>query len=85
MGAPSVGPSTKAGTRYFFRQRLNDQEISALYRQDAANGAPRLLIDPNELSSDRTITLSDIHPSCDGSFLAYRLSSYREVPACRST
>src|SRR5678810_942351 len=29
--APSIGPITKAGTRYFFRQRLKGQEISALY------------------------------------------------------
>ena len=74
MRAPSIGPITKAGTRYFFRQRSNDQEISALYCKDAANGASRLLIDPNELSSDHTITLADIHPSCDGSLIAYRLS-----------
>jgi prolyl oligopeptidase len=74
MGAPSIGPITKAGTRYFFRQRSTDQEISALYCKDESNGAPRLLIDPNELSSDHTITLADIHPSCDGSLIAYRLS-----------
>jgi len=74
MFAPFIGPITKAGTRYFFRQRLNDQEISTLYCKDAANGAPRLLIDPNEVSSDHTISLADTHPSCDGSLLAYRLS-----------
>ena len=64
---------TKAGSRYFFRQRFEDQELSALYCQDAPHGTPRLLLDPNELSSDGTIMLADTHPSCDGSLIAYRL------------
>jgi prolyl oligopeptidase len=34
-----------------------------------------VLVDPNELSSDSTITLADTHPSRDGSLVAYRLSS----------
>jgi prolyl oligopeptidase len=65
---------TQAGPRYFFRQRFKDQELSALYCQDGMQGAPRLLLDPSELSSDRTITLADTHPSPDGSLIAYRLS-----------
>ncbi len=71
---PAMGTITKVGNRYFFRQRLKDQELAALYCQDAPHGAPRLLLDPNELSSDRTITLADTHPSRDGSLIAYRLS-----------
>ena len=74
MRTPAMGTITKAGKRYFFRQRFEDQEISALYCQDEPHGAPRLLLDPNELSSDRTITLADTHPSRDGSLIAYRLS-----------
>ena len=75
MRTPSTGTITKAGKRYFFQQRLADQELAALYCQDSPNDAPRLLLDPNELSSDRTITLADTHPSRDGSLIAYRLSS----------
>jgi prolyl oligopeptidase len=74
MRAPVMRGITKAGPRYFFRQRFEDQELSALYCQDAPHEAPRLLLDPNELSSDRTITLMDTHPSPDGSLIAYRLS-----------
>src|SRR2546426_879216 len=74
MRTPPMGNITKAGKRYFFRQRFQDQELAALYCQDAPDGAPRLLLDPNKLSSDCTITLSDTHPSCDGSLIAYRLS-----------
>jgi prolyl oligopeptidase len=68
-----MGNVTKAGNRYFFRQRFADQELSALYFQDTS--APRLLIDPSELSPDGTITLADTHPSPDGSLVAYRLST----------
>lgn len=73
MRRPAKGTITKVGKRYFFRQRLDDQELSALYYHDAPHGIPRLLLDPNELSSDGTITLEDIHPSRDGSLIAYRL------------
>jgi prolyl oligopeptidase len=75
MRQPDIRGITKAGPRYFFRQRLGHQELSALYCQDAPHAAPRLLLDPNELSSERTITLADTHPSCDGSLIAYRLST----------
>ncbi len=74
MRTHAMGTITKAGKRYFFRQRFEDQQLSALYCQDAPHGALRLLLDPSELSSDRTITLADTHPSPDGSLIAYRLS-----------
>ncbi|HJP93661.1 MAG TPA: prolyl oligopeptidase family serine peptidase [Pyrinomonadaceae bacterium] len=70
----SITDITKAGKRYFFRQRFADQELSALYCQDESHGAPRLLLDPNTLSSGHTVTLADVHPSRDGSLIAYRLS-----------
>lgn len=75
MRTHAIGTVTKCGKRYFIRQRLKDKELSALYYQDALHGAPQLLFDPNELSSDGTITLEDIHPSRDGSLIAYRLST----------
>jgi prolyl oligopeptidase len=74
MRAPTLDSITKAGSRYFLRQRFDDQELSAIYCQDTPQGALRLLLDPNDLSSDHTITLADTHPSTDGSLIAYRLS-----------
>ena len=71
---PTLGGVIKAGLRCFFRQRLNGQELSALYCLDEPNATARLLLDPNELSSDRSITLADVYPSPDGSMIAYRLS-----------
>src|SRR5688572_6951196 len=75
LRTPAIGNIVKAGKRYFFQQRLKDQELASLYYQDALHSEPRLLLDPSELSSDRTITLADSHPSRDGSLIAYRLSS----------
>src|SRR5437879_5402273 len=46
MRTSAMGTITKAGKRYFFRQRFEDQELSALYCQDAPHGVPRLLVDP---------------------------------------
>lgn len=74
MDASTFGAIAKAGTRYFFRQRLNGRQLSALYCRDAPNGEARLLLDPIDLSSEGTTTIADIHPSCDGLLLAYRLS-----------
>jgi prolyl oligopeptidase len=76
MRAPAMGNITKARKRSFFLQRSKDQELAALYCHDELHSAPRLLLDPNELSSDRTITLADTHPSPDGSRVAYRLSEF---------
>lgn len=74
LRTPTSGNIVKAGKRYFFRQRSENQELPALYCRDTRRGASRCLVDPNELNPGATTTLADIHPSCDGSFLAYRLS-----------
>jgi len=71
----AIGNITKAGRRYFFLQRFQNQELVALYWQDGPHGTPRLLLDPRELSPEGTVALADTHPSGDGSLIAYRLSS----------
>lgn len=75
LRTPAIGNVVKAGKRYFFQQRLKDQELASLYCQDEQHGEPRLLLDPGELSSDGTVTVGDSHPSRDGSLIAYRLSA----------
>jgi prolyl oligopeptidase len=74
LRTPASGNIVKAGRRYFFRQRQEDEELAAHYCYDTLHGAPRCLLDPNELDPDGRITLADTHPSWDGSLLAYRLS-----------
>jgi prolyl oligopeptidase len=75
MRAPATGAFIKAGTRNFFRQRVDGRELPALFCRDEPHGAARLLIDPNKFSADQSVALADVHPSRDGSLIAYRLSS----------
>ena len=65
----------KEGDRYFFFQNTGLQNQSILYAQDRRNAAPRVLLDPNVLSPDGTVALSNVSASSDGQYLAYSLST----------
>ncbi len=65
----------KEGGRYFFFQNTGLQNQSVLYVQDGRNATPRVLLDPNLLSSDGTVALSDQAASDDGHYLAYSIST----------
>jgi prolyl oligopeptidase len=69
------GVPFKRGGRYFFTRNDGLQNQGVLYWLDALNGEPRLLLDPNTLSSDGTIALSTYAVSKDGQYLAYSLAS----------
>ncbi len=62
------------GGRVFFRRNDGLQNQSVLFVADSASANPRLLLDPNTLSSDGTIALAGFVPSGDGKRLAYGLS-----------
>jgi prolyl oligopeptidase len=62
------------GDRYFYRHNAGLQNQSALYWMPALDAAPRLLLDPNQLSADGTVALAHSVPSEDGKLLAYGLS-----------
>jgi prolyl oligopeptidase len=65
---------TPRGGRYFYQRREGDQDQPVLYVRDGQTGAPRVLIDPNKLSSDGTTALDWWYPSPDGKLLAYGTS-----------
>ncbi|HEU4747848.1 MAG TPA: hypothetical protein VFS56_05055, partial [Gemmatimonadaceae bacterium] len=65
----------KEGNRYFFFQNSGLQNQSILYVQDRRNAPPRVLLDPNILSADGTVALSNVSASSDGRYLAYSLST----------
>ena len=65
----------KQGGRYFYSKNDGLQNQSVLYVADSLNTAPRVLLDPNKLSSDGTVALSGYRLSEDGNLMAYGLST----------
>ncbi len=70
-------PVIRRGARWFQRRLLRpdaDQPVVAVLA--SPTGAPRVLVDPNELSAQRgaMVALVDMWPSPDGRFLAYAVA-----------
>ena len=65
----------KENDRYFYFQNTGLQNQSVLFVQDGRDGRPRVLLDPNVLSSDGTVALSETSASNDAHYLAYALST----------
>jgi len=67
-------PSLQGG-RYFFTRNDGLQNQSVLYVADRLDAEPRVLLDPNRLSTNGTVALKGSVVSEDGKYLAYGLSS----------
>ena len=64
----------KRGGRYFYSRNDGLQNQNAVYVVDRLDGQPRLLLDPNTLSTDGTIALTNWVSSEDGRLLTYGLA-----------
>ncbi|HLN81711.1 MAG TPA: prolyl oligopeptidase family serine peptidase [Thermoanaerobaculia bacterium] len=71
---PKIGIPEKKGGRYFFFKNAGLQNQSVYYVQEGPNGEPRVLIDPNTMSPDGTVALTNTSPSKDGRLLGYAVS-----------
>ena len=71
---PKFGLPQKRHGRLFFTKNDGLQNQSVLYVIDAEGGSPRVLIDPNTLSSEGTVAVTQITPSDDGSLLGYGIA-----------
>jgi prolyl oligopeptidase len=60
--------------RYFYTKREGKQNQPILYVRDGLHGKDRVLVDPNTLAQDGTISLDWWFPSRDGGLLAHGLS-----------
>ncbi len=68
-------PPFREASRYFFTRNSGLQNQSVLLVQDSLDGAPRVLLDPNALSSNGTVSLAGYAVSHDGNLLAYGTSA----------
>ncbi|MCB1183915.1 prolyl oligopeptidase family serine peptidase [bacterium] len=68
-----TAPFREGGRTFYYRNDgLQNQYV--LYVQDAPAAAPRVLLDPNTLSDDGTVSLGGISVSRDGKWLAWATS-----------
>ena len=71
---PRTGLPLDLAGQLFYRRNEGLQKQAPLYARAAANAAAKLLLDPNMLSADGSISLAEWRPSPDGRYLAYALS-----------
>ncbi|MGB2616624.1 MAG: hypothetical protein WBC57_05485, partial [Candidatus Acidiferrales bacterium] len=63
----------KAGTRYFFRKRLPDQEQPCIYMREGAEGEDQLLLDPADRKTGKYTAVKPLRVSPDGRLLLYEV------------
>jgi prolyl oligopeptidase len=69
------GIPAKHGTRWFYTRNSGLQNQSVLYVAEALDAEPKVLLDPNGLSKDGTVSLTVTSISDDGQWLAYGTST----------
>jgi prolyl oligopeptidase len=67
-----LGVPIRRGARYFFARRRASQEKAVVCWRDGADGAERVLLDPNAWSADGSASLGDWSVSWDGTRIAYQ-------------
>ncbi|MDB6020991.1 MAG: serine protease, family peptidase [Pedosphaera sp.] len=68
------GVPMKQGSRYFLTHNNGLQNQAELYTMTALDAEPTLLLDPNTLSADGTVSLAGYRISDDGNLMAYALA-----------
>lgn len=62
---------SRQGTRYVFSKNDGLQNQAVMYVQESLDAEPRVLIDPNKLSTDGTVAMAGVSFTEDGNFMAY--------------
>ncbi|KAJ6708660.1 PROLYL ENDOPEPTIDASE [Salix koriyanagi] len=74
---PRYGAPFKRGNKYFYFHNTGLQAQNVLYVQDSLEEEPEVLLDPNGLSEDGTVSLNNnaLSVSEDAKYLAYGIST----------
>ncbi|KAI3750731.1 hypothetical protein L2E82_21498 [Cichorium intybus] len=72
---PKFGAPFREADKYFYFYNSGLQPQKVLYMQDSLDGEAEVLLDPNGLSEDGTVSLNTYAVSEDAKYLAYALSS----------
>ncbi len=70
----TMTPPIRRGKRFFYFRRHHDKEKAVAYWREGEHGPEKVLIDPNTLSKDGSISLKGIFPNFQGTKVAYLLS-----------
>lgn len=65
---------SKHGSYYVYSKNDGLQEQNVIYAQTGLDAAPEVLLDPNKLSSDGSVSLGGLEISHDNKYLAYGIS-----------
>ncbi len=68
----SVSAPQHRGSRYFFTRRHSNKEKGVVYWREGADGAEKVLFDPNTWSADGSAALGGWQVSWDGTRVAYQ-------------
>ena len=68
------GTPFKRGNRYYYFKNDGLQNQSVMYVQDDLEAEPKVFLDPNQFSSDGTVSLATASFTKDGSMIAYAIS-----------
>jgi len=71
---PKTGVPVREGGRLFYTRNSGLEKQAPIYVRDTLTSPSRMLLDPNVLSQDGSLSLSQWKPSPDGRLLAYTLS-----------
>lgn len=71
---PKYGSPFKKNGKYYFFKNDGLQNQSVLYQQSSLTAEPQVLLDPNKLSTDGTVALSDVSFSNNGKYMAYSIA-----------
>ncbi|KAH8246746.1 hypothetical protein KR038_004450 [Drosophila bunnanda] len=71
---PKYGSPMRYGDYYYYYKNTGLQNQSVLYQQKSLDGESKVFLDPNTLSDDGTVALSQKEFSDDGKYMAYGLS-----------